>query len=161
MGDRPDEPLFLQIKEAQESVLAPYAGPSVYEHQGERVVTGQRLTQAAGDPFLGWTTAVGSDRGEPKHYYVRQLRDMKGDMDIPSMKPRQLERYASLCGWALARAHARTGRAPMIAGYLGGSDRFDRAIESFAVAYADQNEDDHHRVARAVDEGALPAMVED
>jgi uncharacterized protein (DUF2252 family) len=160
MGDTRDEPLFLQIKEAQESVLASYAGASIYEHQGERVVTGQRLMQAAGDPFLGWTTAVGSDRATPKHYYVRQLRDMKGDMDIPSMKPRQLERYAALCGWALARAHARTGRAPMIAGYLGSSDRFERAIELFSVAYADQNEDDHHRVARAVAEGALPSLVE-
>src|SRR5262245_12790973 len=159
-GDRPDEPLFLQIKEAQGSVLAPYAGPSVYEHQGERVVHGQRLMQAAGDPFLGWTTAVGSDETTPKHYYVRQLRDMKGDMDIPSMKPRQLQRYAALCGWALARAHARTGRAPMIAGYLGSSDRFERAIELFSAAYADQNEDDHARVARAVAEGALPVFEE-
>jgi uncharacterized protein (DUF2252 family) len=153
-------PLFLQVKEAQQSVLAPYAGASIYEHQGERVVAGQRLMQAAGDPFLGWTTAVGSDRATPKQYYVRQLRDMKGDMDIPGMKPRQLERYAALCGWALARAHARTGRAPMIAGYLGNSDRFDRAIESFSLAYADQNEDDHDRVARAVAEGALPSLVE-
>jgi uncharacterized protein (DUF2252 family) len=160
MGDTRGTPLFLQVKEAQQSVLAPYAGASTYEHQGERVVAGQRLMQAAGDPFLGWTTAVGSDRATPKQYYVRQLRDMKGDMDIPGMKPRQLERYAALCGWALARAHARTGRAPMIAGYLGDSDRFDRAIESFSVAYADQNEDDHRRVARAVAEGALPSLVE-
>ena len=160
MGDTRGAPLFLQIKEAQESVLAPYAGASIYEHQGERVVAGQRLMQAAGDPFLGWTTAVGSDRATPKQYYVRQLRDMKGDMDIPGMKPRQLERYAALCGWALARAHARTGRAPMIAGYLGNSDRFDRAIESFSLAYADQNEDDHHRVARAVADGALPSLVD-
>jgi uncharacterized protein (DUF2252 family) len=160
MGDTRGAPLFLQVKEAQESVLAPYAGASTYEHQGERVVSGQRLMQAAGDPFLGWTTAVGSDRATPKQYYVRQLRDMKGDMDIPGMKPRQLERYASLCGWALARAHARTGRAPMIAGYLGSSDRFERAIESFSLAYADQNEDDHDRVARAIAEGTLPSLVE-
>jgi uncharacterized protein (DUF2252 family) len=161
MSDTRETPLFLQVKEAQESVLAPYAGPSVYEHQGERVVTGQRLMQAAGDPFLGWTTAVGSDLESPKHYYVRQLRDMKGDMDIPGMKPRQLQRYAALCGWALARAHARTGRAPMIAGYMGDSDRFERAIERFSLAYADQNEDDHHRLERAVADGALPALVED
>jgi uncharacterized protein (DUF2252 family) len=160
MSDTRGAPLFLQIKEAQESVLAPYAGASVYEHPGERVVSGQRLMQAAGDPFLGWTTAVGSDRVTPKDYYVRQLRDMKGDMDIPAMKPRQLERYAALCGWALARAHARTGRAPMIAGYLGKSDRFERAIERFSLAYADQNEDDHQRVARAVAEGTLPSLVE-
>jgi uncharacterized protein (DUF2252 family) len=161
MGDTRGAPLFLQVKEAQQSVLAPYAGASIYEHQGERVVAGQRLMQAAGDPFLGWTTAVGSDRVTPKQYYIRQLRDMKGDMDIPGMKPRQLERYAALCGWALARAHARTGRAPMIAGYLGDSDRFERAIERFSLAYADQNEDDHHRVARAVAEGALPSLSED
>jgi uncharacterized protein (DUF2252 family) len=160
ISDVQGAPLFLQVKEAQESVLAPYAGPSAYEHQGERVVAGQRLMQAAGDPFLGWTTAVGSDRSTLKHYYVRQLRDMKGDMDIPSMKPRQLERYAALCGWALARAHARTGRAPMIAGYLGGSDRFERAIERFSLAYADQNEDDHHRLARAISQGALPTFSE-
>jgi uncharacterized protein (DUF2252 family) len=161
MSDTHGQPLFLQVKEAQDSVLAPYAGPSDYDHQGERVVAGQRLMQAAGDPFLGWTSAVGSDRATPKQYYVRQLRDMKGDMDIPGMKPRQLERYAALCGWALARAHARTGRAPMIAGYLGSSDRFESAIELFSLAYADQNEDDHHRVARAVAEGALPALTED
>ena len=160
MSDTQGQPLFLQVKEAQESVLAPYAGASVYEHQGERVVAGQRLMHAAGDPFLGWTTAIGSDRATSKQYYVRQLRDMKGDMDIPGMKPRQLERYAALCGWALARAHARTGRAPMIAGYLGRSDRFDRAIELFSLAYADQNEDDHHRLSRAVADGALPAFAE-
>ena len=160
MSDTQEQPLFLQVKEAQESVLAPYAGASIYEHQGERVVDGQRLMQAAGDPFLGWTTAVGSDRVTPKQYYVRQLRDMKGDMDIPAMKPRQLERYAALCGWALARAHARAGRAPMIAGYLGGSDRFERAIERFSLAYADQNEDDHLRLSRAVADGALPTLTE-
>ena len=141
------------------SSIAPYAGASIYDHQGERVVAGQRLTQAAGDPFLGWTTAVGSDRVTPKHYYVRQLRDMKGDMDIPAMNARQLERYAALCGWALARGHARTGRAPMIAGYLGRSDRFDRAIESFSLAYANQNEDDHQRLARAIAQGSLPALA--
>jgi uncharacterized protein (DUF2252 family) len=160
MSDTHGHPLFLQVKEAQESVLAPYAGASIYEHQGERVVAGQRLMQAAGDPFLGWTTAVGSDRATPKHYYVRQLRDMKGDMDIPAMNARQLERYGALCGWALARAHARTGRAPMIAGYLGGSDRFERAIERFSLAYADQNEDDHLRLSRAVADGALPTLTE-
>jgi uncharacterized protein (DUF2252 family) len=159
MSDTWTAPLFLQLKEAQESVLAPYAGASVYEHQGERVVAGQRLMQAAGDPFLGWTTAVGSDRVTPKQFYVRQLRDMKGDMDIPAMNARQLERYAALCGWALARAHARTGRAPMIAGYLGQSDRFDRAIERFSLAYADQNEDDHQRLVRAIAQGALPALA--
>ena len=160
MGDQVDEPLFLQVKEAQESVLAPYAGASTYEHQGERVVSGQRLTQAAGDLFLGWTTGAGSDLMTPKHYYVRQLRDMKGDLNIQAMEPPQLVEYSELCGWALARGHARTGRAPMIAGYLGGSDRFDRAIERFAVAYADQNEDDHQRLARAVAHSSLATLAE-
>src|SRR5207248_3456928 len=94
MGDRPDEPLFLQIKEAQKSVLAPFAGDSIYGHQGERVVSGQRLMQAAGDPFLGWTTGVGSDGVTEKQYYVRQLRDMKGDMNIGAMDAAQLETYA-------------------------------------------------------------------
>jgi uncharacterized protein (DUF2252 family) len=159
MGDRPDEPLFLQIKEAQESVLAPFAGDSVYEHQGERVVSGQRLMQAAGDPFLGWTTGVGSDGVTEKQYYVRQLRDMKGDMNIAAMDGAQLETYAGVCGWALARSHARTGRAPMIAGYLGNSDRFDRAIEQFAAAYADQNDSDHDRLADAVAAGSLPTLA--
>jgi hypothetical protein len=160
IGDKADEPLFLQVKEAQESVLAPYAGASAFEHQGERVVSGQRLMQAAGDPFLGWTTGLGSDLVTRKHYYVRQLRDMKGDLDIPSLDPSRLRVYAGLCGWSLARGHARTGRAPMIAGYLGDSDRFDRAIERFAVAYADQNEDDHLRLASAVDEGSIAVLAD-
>jgi uncharacterized protein (DUF2252 family) len=159
MGDRRDAPLFLQVKEAQESVLAAYAGPSAFDHQGERVVSGQRLMQAAGDPFLGWTTGVGSDLATEKHYYVRQLRDMKGDMNIPAMDGTQLEAYAGLCGWALARAHARTGRAPMIAGYLGSSGRFDRAIARFADEYADQNDDDHERLRRAVAQGAVPVLA--
>ena len=138
LGDRPDEPLFLQLKEAQESVLAPFAGPSEYKHQGERVVRGQKLMQAAGDPFLGWTSGLQVDGAAAKEYYVRQLRDMKGAMNVPAMDPPQLTYYAGLCGWALARAHARTGRAAMISGYLGSSDQFDRAIEEFAVAYADR-----------------------
>ena len=111
LGDRPDEPLFLQLKEAQESVLAPFAGPSEYKHQGERVVRGQKLMQAAADPFLGWTSGLQVDGAGAKEYYVRQLRDMKGAMNVPAMDPPQLTYYAGLCGWALARSHARTGRA--------------------------------------------------
>ena len=160
LGDRPDEPLFLQIKEAQESVLAPYAGASTFVHQGERVVSGQRLMQAAGDPFLGWTSGLGSDLATSKQYFVRQLRDMKGDLDVPSLDAPQLRIYSALCGWALARAHARTGRAPMIAGYLGASDRFDRAIEQFAIAYADQTEDDHQRLVYALADGALAVRTD-
>ena len=157
IGDRADEPLFLQVKEAQESVLAPYAGPGEYQHQGERVVMGQRLTQATTDPFLGWTTGIGTSGTTLKHYYVRQLRDMKGSMSVPLMDPLQLDYYGRLCGWALARAHARTGRATMISGYLGMSENFDHAIADFAVAYADQNEQDYQRLRQAVSAGRVQA----
>ena len=160
IGDRADEPLFLQVKEAQESVLAPFAGPSEYEHQGERVVMGQRLTQAATDPFLGWTTGAGTNGAALKHYYVRQLRDMKGSMSVPLMDPLQLDYYARLCGWALARAHARTGRATLISGYLGTGEVFDHAIADFAIAYADQNEEDYQRLLQAVSAGRVLATIE-
>ncbi len=164
----PDEPLFLQLKEAQESVLAPFAGKSEFKHQGERVVRGQQLTQAASDPFLGWTTGtgtIGSDsggrrRGSSKEYYVRQLRDMKGSMSVSAMDPHQLSYYGRLCGWALARAHARTGRATMISGYLGGGEDFDHAIADFAVAYAEQNERDYRRLLGAVSAAEVQATVD-
>ena len=158
MGDRDDEPLFLQLKEAQESVLAPFAGPSEYKHQGERVVMGQRLTQAAADPFVGWTNGLDMDGGLTRDYYVRQLRDMKGSMDVPAMDSEQLNYYARLCGWALARGHARTGRAALIAGYMGSGDRFDKAIAEFAVAYADQNEKDYNQLVDAVASGRVHAV---
>ena len=160
IGDRADEPLFLQVKEAQESVLAPFVGPGEYEHQGKRVVMGQRLTQAATDPFLGWTTGAGTNGAASKHYYVRQLRDMKGSMSVPLMDPLQLDYYGRLCGWALARAHARTGRATMISGYLGDGEVFDHAIADFAVAYADQNEQDYQRLLQAVSAGRVLATIE-
>ncbi len=160
LGDRADEPLFLQMKEAQESVLAPFAGPSEYQHQGERVVRGQRLTQAAADPFLGWTTGTGTNGAASKHYYVRQLRDMKGSMSVPLMDPLQLDYYGKLCGWALARAHARTGRATLISGYLGMSEDFDHAIGDFAVAYADQNEQDYRRLLDAISAGRVLATMD-
>ena len=160
IGDRPDEPLFLQVKEAQESVLAPFAGPSEYEHHGERVVMGQQLTQAAGDPFLGWTTGAGTGGAPVKHYYVRQLRDMKGSMSVPLMDPQQLDYYGRLFGWALARAHARTGRATMISGYLGTREVFDHAIADFALAYASQNEQDYQRLLEAVSAGRVLATIE-
>ena len=140
MGDREDDPLFLQLKEANASVLAPYAGASEYEHQGERVVHGQRLMQAASDAFLGWVTGT----GERKHeFYVRQLRDMKGSAAVEAMSPARLAVYGELCGATLARAHARTGDAAKITGYLGDDDTFDRALARFAVAYADQNDADY------------------
>ena len=159
LGDREDEPLFLQVKEAQESVLAPYAGRSEYQHQGERVVRGQRLTQAASDPFLGWTNGSGTSGTAVKDYYVRQLRDMKGSMSVPLMDPLQLDYYGRLCGWALARAHARTGRATMISGYLGSSEDFDHAIADFAVSYADQNEQDYRRLLEAISSGRVLAAM--
>src|SRR5215471_4733392 len=146
LGDRAEEPLFLQLKEAQESVLAPFAGQSEYRHQGERVVAGQRMIQAATDPFLGWTSGIGTNGTGAKHYYVRQLRDMKGSMSVPLMDPGQLGYYGRLCGWALARAHARTGRATMISGYLGTSEVFDHAIADFAAAYVNQNNQDYQRL---------------
>ncbi len=167
LGDRPDEPLFLQLKEAQQSVLAPFAGDSEYTHQGERVVRGQRLTQAATDPFLGWTTGVaaairakGQPRSPAKDYYVRQLRDMKGSMSVPLMDPPQLNYYGRLCGWALARAHARTGRAAVISGYLGNSEDFDHAIADFAMAYADQNQQDYRRLLDAVSSARVLATAD-
>ena len=166
IGDRPDEPLFLQLKEAQPSVLAPYAGKSDYEHQGQRVVKGQLLTQAASDEFLGWTSGIGTGEGSggllpaSKHYYVRQMRDMKGSMSVSLMDPHQLNYYGRLCGWALARAHARTGRAAMISGYLGNSDAFDRAVADFAIAYADQNEQDHQRLLEAISAARIRATAE-
>jgi uncharacterized protein (DUF2252 family) len=140
MGDRDDDPLFLQVKEADTSVLAPYMGAGEYEQEGERVVQGQRIMQAASDPFLGWATGTGP-RG--RQYYVRQLRDMKGSAVIEGMPPARLMRYGEICGVALARAHARSGDAAKIAGYLGDDDTFDRALERFAVAYADQNDADY------------------
>ena len=159
IGDRPDEPLFLQVKEAQVSVLAPFAGPGEYQHQGERVVIGQRLTQAASDPFLGWTRGIESTGTASKEYYVRQMRDMKGSMSVPLMDPLQLDYYGRLCGWALARAHARTGRASVISGYLGSSEDFDHAVADFAIAYADQNEKDYEAFAAAVKSGRLIART--
>jgi uncharacterized protein (DUF2252 family) len=166
LGDRPDEPLFLQLKEAQQSVLAPFAGASEHAHQGERVVKGQLLMQAASDPFLGWSSGLGPSVDGPdgllapaKDYYVRQLRDMKGSMSVTLMDPDQLSYYGRLCGWALARAHARTGRATMITGYLGGGEDFDQAVADFAVAYADQNERDYRRLIKAVSDARVMATV--
>jgi uncharacterized protein (DUF2252 family) len=149
MGDRDDDPLFLQVKEADTSVLAPYAGAGEYEQQGERVVQGQRVMQAASDPFLGWATGTGA-RG--REFYVRQLRDMKGSAVIEGMAPAGLARYGQICGVTLAHAHARSGDAAKIAGYLGDDDTFDRALESFAIAYADQNDADYAEFTDAADE---------
>jgi uncharacterized protein (DUF2252 family) len=153
-GHDGSDPLFLQIKEAGPSVLEPFAGKSTFEQHGRRVVAGQRLTQAAGDVLLGWLTAEGLD-GKKRDFYVRQLWDGKGSADIESMDAATMVSYAQLCGWTLARAHARTGDRRAIAAYLGKGDRFDRAIAEFSQAYADQNEADYALLMKARQSGDL------
>jgi uncharacterized protein (DUF2252 family) len=150
-GSHSEDPLFLQIKEAQASVLEPHLGRSRFKNAGRRVVNGQRLLQSASDIFLGWSTEGGCD------YYVRQLRDMKATAELEEFSGTDLIAYAGLCGWVLARAHARSGDPAQIAGYLGKKDRFDSAIAAFAVAYADQTERDYEAFQAAVRSGRLPA----
>jgi uncharacterized protein (DUF2252 family) len=150
------DPLFLQVKEAEQSVLAEFAGQSRYSHQGERVVVGQRFTQAASDIFLGWVRVARGVDGRPHDYYVRQLRDWKFSLNIAGMPPAWLRQYASGCGWTLARAHAKTGDRVAIAAYLGSSDVFDQAVADFAASYADQSERDHARLVDATKSGRLP-----
>lgn len=141
LGRDEEDPLVLQAKEAQASVLEPHLGASRYEHHGRRVVEGQRLMQAASDVFLGWVSAKGPD-GKERCFYVRQLWDGKGSADVSRMAPGDLTAYGALCGETLARAHARSGDRIGIASYLGGGEAFDSAIAAFAEAYADQNEKD-------------------
>jgi uncharacterized protein (DUF2252 family) len=157
LGRDSADPLFLQVKEAEASVLSRFVGASKYDNQGLRVVAGQRLMQASSDIFLGWQrTAIGLD-GKQRDFYVRQLRDWKFSMPIESMVPRGMRIYGELCGWTLARAHARSGDRIAIAAYLGGSDVFDKAITRFAAAYADQNERDHKALVDAVASGRIAA----
>jgi uncharacterized protein (DUF2252 family) len=144
MEARPEDVLLLQVKEVRPSVLEPYAGKSPWPNEGQRVVTSQRLVQAASDIFLGW----GADP-QGRHYYFRQLRDMKLSAVVDDLGERQLGEYASLCGWVLARAHARTGDAPRIAGYLGSGGRFDDAVARFALEYEKQNEQDYDSFVRS------------
>lgn len=150
-----NDPLFLQFKEARASVLEPFAGKSGYANHGERVVTGQRMLQSASDVFLGWTS---DDDG--RNYYFRQLRDMKMKIDLEEMTKTEWIEYAGICGWALARAHARTGDPARIAGYLGKSERFDDAIEKFAIAYAEQTEQDHVALEKAIRAGKIKARMD-
>jgi uncharacterized protein (DUF2252 family) len=151
-----NDPLFLQAKEATSSVLERYAGPSKFSNHGQRVVAGQRLMQATGDIFLGWQRMTGRD-GATHDYYVRQLRDWKGSIDVSQMVPSGLRDYGRLCGWTLARAHARSGDRVAIAAYLGQSDAFDKAIHRFARHYADRNERDHEELVKAIAVGRIPA----
>jgi uncharacterized protein (DUF2252 family) len=155
----PDDPLFLQFKEAEASVLEPFLGPSEFDNHGQRVVEGQRLTQAANDIMLGWLRTAGPD-GRERDYYVRQLWDAKGSALVELMNPKALAEYARACGQTLARAHARAGDAVPIASYLGRGDRFDRAVAEFAEAYADQNERDYATMREAVDTGAIIAQTD-
>jgi uncharacterized protein (DUF2252 family) len=152
------EPLFLQAKEAQPSVLAEYCGRSKYSNEGERVVTGQHLMQAQSDIFLGWTRVPAPD-GVDRDFYVRQLRDWKFSMPIEQMIPSGLRVYAQLCGWTLARAHARSGDRIALAAYLGRSAKFDQAIAEFAETYADQNERDYAALQAAVKDGRAEAIT--
>jgi len=152
------EPLFLQAKEAQASVLADYAGGSEFDNQGERVVAGQHLMQASSDIFLGWDRVTGDD-GVERDFYIRQLRDWKMSFPIEQMVPNGMAVYARMCGWTLARAHARSGDRIALAAYLGKSDTFDRALADFAESYADLNELDHAALAAAVKEGRAEAVT--
>ncbi|MFF3491763.1 DUF2252 domain-containing protein [Streptomyces sp. NPDC002795] len=154
LGRDDHDPLLLQAKEAQTSVLAQFAGPGAHANQGERVVVGQRLMQAAGDMFLGWERVEGLD-GRERDFYVRQLRDWKAIPQADLMSPRVMGLFGRACGATLARAHARSGDRISIAAYLGRSDRFDQALARFAETYADQNERDHEALAAAARDGRV------
>jgi len=148
------DPLFLQVKEATASVLETHLPPSRFQQHGERVVQGQRLMQAASDIYLGWTKGLDPRR----HFYWRQLRDMKGSALVEGMTPPVLTFYAGICGWTLARAHARSGDPVAIAEYLGDSEEFDEAITGFSERYADQNEQDYQVFLNAIKSGRLEAV---
>ncbi|KRF41201.1 hypothetical protein ASG96_10610 [Terrabacter sp. Soil810] len=158
LGRDGQDPLFLQAKEAQESVLERFVGKSKYVNHGQRVVAGQRLMQAASDIFLGWQRVKGFD-GQVRDFYLRQLRDWKGSADVDTMGSGPMTAYARVCGATLARAHARSGDRIAIASYLGTSDTFDRAIAAFSSAYADQNERDYAALVDAVESGRLEAQT--
>jgi uncharacterized protein (DUF2252 family) len=154
--DEENHPLMLQFKEACRSVLEPHAGKSRYDNQGQRVVMGQRLMQSSSDIFLGWT------RGRQGYdYFVRQLRDMKMSIPVEGASAVQFKRYAEVCGWTLARAHAKSGDAATISGYMGKGDTFDQALEEFSMDYADQTEKDHAALVKAVRSGRVRAIVEE
>jgi hypothetical protein len=157
LGRDGSDPLFLQMKEAQASVLEQFLGPSEFENHGERVVRGQRLMQAVSDIFLGWVHVPEGEGGQPRDFYGRQLKDWKGSAEIEQMKPDGMSQYGKLCGWTLARAHARSGDRVAIAAYLGNGPTFDRALVEFSKAYAEQNDRDYKALAKAVDSGQIDA----
>jgi uncharacterized protein (DUF2252 family) len=158
LGRDGDDPLFLQLKEAQPSVLEEFTEKSTVKSNGERVVNGQHLMQAASDIFLGWTEVKGID-GVTRHFYGRQLKDWKGSAEIELMVPQGMQLYARMCGWTLARAHARSGDRVAIGAYMGSGDTFDRAIAEFAEAYADQNERDYKALTDAIASGRIEAKT--
>jgi uncharacterized protein (DUF2252 family) len=158
LGRDGQDPLFLQVKEADPSVLEEFLGPSEFKNHGERVVVGQRLMQATSDIFLGWLHVDAGLDGKPRDFYVRQLKDWKGSAEIEQMSPKAMATYGQLCGWTLARAHARSGDRIAIAAYLGNGDSFDRALLEFSRAYADQNDRDYQQLAAAVKSGRITAQ---
>jgi uncharacterized protein (DUF2252 family) len=153
-----NEPLFLQAKEAGPSVLEVFVGESEFDNSGQRVVVGQRLMQAVSDIFLGWVRVQAPD-GAQRDFYVRQLRDWKGSAEVETMVPAGMRAYGEICGWTLARAHARSGDCIALAAYLGAGTAFDEAVRDFAQAYADQNERDHQTLVAAIDSGAVHART--
>ncbi len=159
LGRDGQDPLFLQMKEAEASVLEEFLGPSEFSNHGERVVVGQRLMQASSDIFLGWLHVETGLDGKSRDFYARQLKDWKGSAEIEQMVPKAMAAYGTLCGWTLARAHARSGDRIAIAAYLGNSDSFDRAIVEFSKAYADQNERDYQALTAAVNSGKITAQT--
>jgi uncharacterized protein (DUF2252 family) len=158
LGRDGDDPLFLQFKEAQHSVLEPFLGRSEFAQHGQRVVEGQRMMQMASDILLGWERIVTID-GQTKDFYIRQLWDAKGSAEIELMDPPGMAAYGVVCGWTLAKAHARSGDRIAIAAYLGAGDSFDRAMASFAEAYADQNERDYQRLREAAASGRVAVQM--
>jgi uncharacterized protein (DUF2252 family) len=158
-GRDESDPLFLQVKEADASVLEDSLGPSEFSNHGQRVVVGQRLMQATSDIFLGWVHVTSPVDGKARDFYGRQLKDWKGSIEIDQLRPEGLVFYGHLCGQTLARAHARSGDRIAIASYLGNGDRFDRALLEFSLAYADQNERDYKRLVAAVDSGQIKAVT--
>ncbi|MGN6378720.1 MAG: DUF2252 domain-containing protein [Gaiellales bacterium] len=159
LGIDSGDPLFLQVKEAQRSVLEGFAGKSEYSNHGERVVAGQHLMQASSDIFLGWRRLTNPQDGVERDFYIRQLKDWKGSAEIDAMVPEGMTAYGRMCGWTLARAHARSGDRIAIASYMGTGDVFDRAIVEFSEAYADQNEKDYAALVEAVKTGRVVAQT--
>ena len=159
LGRDGQDPLFLQMKEAEASVLEEFLGPSEFSNHGQRVVVGQRLMQATSDIFLGWLHVDAGIDGQARDFYGRQLKDWKGSAEIEQMVPKGMATYGKLCGWTLARAHARSGDRIAIAAYLGNGDSFDRAIVEFSKAYAEQNERDYQALKAAVKSGRIDAQT--